>query len=375
MHICYLSPGSVPLPPAPCTSVEIYAKEIATALSRRHSTTLYAKSSLPSTRQTGKLETRRLVTKGGIPYARQVIRDQQARTDRSDILHIENRIAFVPVLRAAYPKTPIVLNLHSNVLINSTPLATVNKSLRKLDALVVNSQYLKRSLLRRYPALPVDKLHVIHPGLDVRRFPSRFSPSGQMLRKATRKRLGIPSDRRVLLFVGRFISRKGITVLLDAFRQVRQKHRNTELWIIGGRPHGTSAFHQAVRAKSKALPVRFLGFIPQNRLPTYYCAADLFVCPSQAPEAFGLVNTEAAACGLPVVASKAWGIREAVADGISGSLVQNYTSPVAFATAINRLLDNPARLEALGRTAHRWAVTNFSWERTARKFETLYRKL
>jgi spore coat protein SA len=355
--------------------VEIYAKEIATALSRRHPTTLYAKSSQPNTRQTGKLTTRRLITQGGLPYARKVVRDLQTRAARPDLLHIENRIAFVPLLRAAYPKTPIVLNLHSNVLIASTPLPTVNKSFAKLDALVVNSQYLKRSLVRRYPALPADKVHVIHPGLDVRRFPSRFSTQGQLLRRETRKRLGVPSDRRVLLFVGRFIQRKGITVLLDAFRQVRQKHRNTELWIIGGRPHGTSAFHQAVRAKAKALPVRFLGFIPQNRLPSYYCAADLFVCPSQASEAFGLVNTEAAACGLPVIASKAWGIREAVADGVSGILVENYTSPVAFAAAINRLLSNPTRLDALGRSAHRYAVTNFSWERTARKFEKVYRKL
>jgi spore coat protein SA len=260
-------------------------------------------------------------------------------------------------------------------LISSTPLTTVQKSLRNLDALVVNSQYLKRFLVKRYPSFPSQKIHVIHPGLDVRRFPSRFSATGQALRKATRKRLGVPGDRRVLLFVGRFIERKGITLLLDAFRQVRKKHRNTELWIIGGRPHGTSAFHQAIRAKSKALPVRFFGFIPQNRLPAYYCAADLFVCPSQAPEAFGLVNTEAAACGLPVVASKAWGIREAVADGISGSLVTNYKSPVAFATAINRLLDNPARLEALGKSARHWVARHFSWDRTARKFEALYRRL
>jgi len=370
MRIGYLTPGSVPMPPAGCTSVEIYSDHLARELSRTHRVTLYAKGLTPGTRTVGSLTIRRYVTPGGRHYLRQALRHLRNRPPH--LLHVENRIPFILPLRTRFPKTPILLNLHSNVLIRSQPDIVVRRALREIDALVVNSQFLKSDLLARCPVLNPSKLHVIHPGLQAEHFPSRFTEQGLLLRRSLRERLGVPLDRRVLLYVGRFIPRKGIDVLLDAFRRVRRTHPNTELWIVGGRPSENTPFHNKLRAKAAGLPVRFLGFLKQSRLPACYAAADLFLCPSQQAEAFGLVNLEAAAAGLLVLASGNWGLRESVAEEC---LVREYRNPAAWAERICEELDDPERLEEKGRQARRWVTERYSWERTADRFRALYKSL
>jgi spore coat protein SA len=374
LHICYLSPGSVPLPPSPSTSVEIYASNLAKAMSRHHQVTLYGKGR-SHIKKEHHLTTRTFVTRGGLPYVRQALLHlkQQPRSPR--IIQVENRVAFIPTVKRSYPNTPVILNLHSNVLIQSLPLATVNHSLRMIDALVVNSRYLKQFLLAKYPVLSADKVHVIPPGIDVRKFPSRFSEKRRQVRLNMRQRLGVAGNKKVILYVGRFIPRKGITVLIDAFRRVHDQHPDSELWIIGGKANTSSNFHQTVRRKAQGLPVRFLGFINQSRLPAYYLAADVFACPSQKPESFGMVNLEASATGLPVVASDAWGLRESVRDGVSGALVRDYTKPAAFAEAIHGLIASPKQLDEIGYSAREWVRTDCSWEKTAYRFQSLYSKL
>ena len=373
LRIGLLSPGSLPLPPARCTSVEIYAAHLARELSRHHLVTLYAHGAKRGVRVRGGLTTRKWKTRGGTPYVRLVVGDVHKNTP--SILQIENRIPFVLPLKQAFPRVPLVLNLHSNVLIQGLPRKRVDRSLKRVDALVVNSNYLKRFLLSRYPVLREHQVHVIHPGIDLDHFPPRFSSTGKRLRAKTRARLGVGEDKKVLLYVGRFIPRKGIGELLEAFADVHPRHPDAELWIIGGKPNGQGDFHQEMRGKAAGLPVRFLGFIRQDKLPAYYAASDLLVCPSQKAEAFGMVNLEASAAGLAVVASADWGIREAVKHGVSGVLVDDYRRPAAFAEAICNLLDDPLQLDRLGRSGHLWVREHFSWSRTAEHFLALYRKL
>ncbi|MGB8955184.1 MAG: glycosyltransferase family 4 protein, partial [Tumebacillaceae bacterium] len=263
MRIGLLSPGSLPLPPARCTSVEIYAAHLARELSRHHPVTLYARGAKRRVRVRGDLTTRTWKTRGGTPYVRLVAEDLETNTP--SLLQIENRIPFVLPLKKALPRVPLVLNLHSNVLIQGLPRKLVDRSLKRVDALVVNSEYLKQFLLSRYPVLREHQVHVIHPGIDLAHFPSRFSAPGQRLREKTRARLGVREEKKVLLYVGRYIPRKGIGELLDAFADVHRQHPNTELWIVGGNPSGKGDFHQEMRGKAAGLPVRFLGFIRQDR--------------------------------------------------------------------------------------------------------------
>jgi D-inositol-3-phosphate glycosyltransferase len=108
----------------------------------------------------------------------------------------------------------------------------------------------------------------------------------------------------------------------------------------------------------------FVDPVSRTLLPDWYRASDLVCVPSYS-ESFGLVALEAQACGTPVVATAIGGLRTAVSDGISGSLVDGH-DPKAWAAVISRLIAEPQRrlLLSIGAVEH---ASHFGWEMTARK--------
>jgi D-inositol-3-phosphate glycosyltransferase len=115
--------------------------------------------------------------------------------------------------------------------------------------------------------------------------------------------------------------------------------------------------------------VRFSPPVPRKDLPQWYRAADLVIVPSYS-ESFGLVALEAQACGTPVVATAVGGLRTAVADGISGVLVDGH-DPKAWSSVISRLLQEPQRriLLSMGAIEH---ASHFGWDVTARGTLDIY---
>jgi D-inositol-3-phosphate glycosyltransferase len=115
--------------------------------------------------------------------------------------------------------------------------------------------------------------------------------------------------------------------------------------------------------------VRFENPVPRNELPQWYRAADLVCVPSYS-ESFGLVALEAQACGTPVVATAVGGLRTAIADGISGVLVDGH-DPKAWSSVIARLLNEPQRriLLSMGAIEH---ASHFGWDATARGTLDIY---
>jgi D-inositol-3-phosphate glycosyltransferase len=115
--------------------------------------------------------------------------------------------------------------------------------------------------------------------------------------------------------------------------------------------------------------VRFLLPVPRTELADWYRAADLVCVPSYS-ESFGLVALEAQACGTPVVATAVGGLRTAVADGISGVLVDGH-DPRAWSSVLARLLQEPQRrvLLSMGAVEH---ASHFGWDATARGTLDIY---
>ena len=111
---------------------------------------------------------------------------------------------------------------------------------------------------------------------------------------------------------------------------------------------------------------------PHHILSSYYRAADLVVVPSRS-ESFGLVALEAAACGIPVVASAVGGLLNIVHDGVTGLLVDG-RDPARYARAIGQLLDDPAGAAAMGAAAAVRA-RRFTWSFTAARLRRLYTDL
>jgi D-inositol-3-phosphate glycosyltransferase len=118
--------------------------------------------------------------------------------------------------------------------------------------------------------------------------------------------------------------------------------------------------------------VRFENPVPRAQLPQWYRAADLVCVPSYS-ESFGLVALEAQACGTPVVATAVGGLRTAVADGISGVLVDGH-DPRAWSSVLARLIQEPQRrvLLSMGAIEH---ASHFGWDATARGTLDIYDRI
>ena len=238
------------------------------------------------------------------------------------------------------------------------------------NALVANTDAEAASLVSLYDACP-DIVHVVNPGVDL----YTFTP-GQG-RSAARTVVGLPQDSLVVTFVGRIQPHKGPEVLIRATSEL-VKHspllRHKLIVNIMGGASGANT-EEVDRLKELATwlaiddVVRFAPPVPRADLTQWYRAADLVVVPSYS-ESFGLVALEAQACGTPVVATAVGGLRTAVADGISGVLVDGH-DPKAWSSVIARLLQEPQRrvLLSMGAIEH---ASHFGWDATARGTLDIY---
>ena len=238
------------------------------------------------------------------------------------------------------------------------------------NALVANTDAEAASLVSLYDACP-DIVHVVSPGVDL----YTFTP-GQG-RSAARTIVDLPQDSLVVSFVGRIQPHKGPEVLIRATSEL-VKHspllRHRLIVNITGGASGANT-EEVDRLKELATwlaiddVVRFAPPVPRADLAQWYRAADLVVVPSYS-ESFGLVALEAQACGTPVVATAVGGLRTAVADGISGVLVDGH-DPKAWSSVISRLLQEPQRrvLLSMGAIEH---ASHFGWDATARGTLDIY---
>jgi glycosyltransferase involved in cell wall biosynthesis len=114
------------------------------------------------------------------------------------------------------------------------------------------------------------------------------------------------------------------------------------------------------------------GFIPPDTMPRAYLLGDIFVGPSQIEEGLGLVFLEAAAAGLPIIATRMGGIPEVVREDFNGLLLRQKDDDTELAEKITRLLgDGPLR-QRLGQQGRDWVRADFSWERIAGSLEEFY---
>ena len=157
--------------------------------------------------------------------------------------------------------------------------------------------------------------------------------------------------QQVLLYVGRMSREKGLEFLIDAFAHIAERNPKTVLMLVGRGPH-VKAVQELVQSLRIQDRVIFIGAVPNEKVPHFMAAADLFVFPSRL-ETQGLVLIEAMATGTPVVALHATGSDDVMADTGAGVLVQ--PDEVAFAETILGMLADPERLAVMGRAAHQAA--------------------
>lgn len=352
MRIAMVAPERLPLPGS--GSVEICIHALAVRLAERHEVTVLCRSAegQPNRQQEGRLEFVRIPADSYAVYKAGVLGYLRQHKARFDLVQVDNRPGLMAAVKSACPELTVALFLHSLTFVPAS--RQVAGALARADLILANSRSLGRRLRRRFPRIP--PVSVVPLGVDTERF-----------RPAAAQFAGRPFT---VLFAGRLIPRKGVPVLLRALHRIRRRVP-AQLIVAGG---GPPAYVRRLKqlARRLRIPAVFLGSVPHADIHRLYPQADCFVCPSQRHEAFGLVNVEAMACGLPVVASRIGGIAEIVEPGRSGFLVRQYKEPAAFAACLFRLAARPDAAEQMGRAARAEAEARFDWRYSAAALERLY---
>jgi D-inositol-3-phosphate glycosyltransferase len=305
------------------------------------------------------------------------------RTENYDVIHSHYWLSGKVAMPAAKELgIPLVHTMHTMARVKNLNLAegeTPEPMIRvqgetqvvaAANALIANTDAEAASLVSLYDACP-DTVHVVSPGVDL----YTFTPGES--RGVARAHIGQPADALVVSFVGRIQPHKGPEVLIRATSELVKhtpllRHRLI-VNIVGGASGANTEEVDRLKELTTWLAiddvVRFTPPVPREELPQWYRAADLVIVPSYS-ESFGLVALEAQACGTPVIATAVGGLRTAVADGISGVLVDGH-DPKAWSSVISRLLQEPQRrvLLSMGAVEH---ASHFGWDVTARGTLDIY---
>ncbi len=360
MHILIVAPEQIPVPGS--GSVEICILAIAKQLATNHQVTIVSRRtrSLANESHIGNINIVRVASGNAPTYISAVLRYMKGRT--YDFIQVDNRPYYMALIKQAFPHTPVSLFLHSLTFVPHKP--KISRHLRNADLIIANSHSLQQKLSSLFPHT-AKKIRTVELGVDV----SRFRPSISVEKRNIRKnfRLG---NVFTILFVGRVIPQKGVPILIRASHLVR-KHTPVHLVVVGrARPSYLRKLKR--QAQTLGVPMTYIGAIPHAKIHKIYRLADCFVCPSQKHEAFGLVNIEAMASGVPVIASRNGGIQEIVNHGHNGYLVNQYRKPKGFADYLLKLAQNRNLRENIGDNGRTDVLQHFTWKQTAAKLSALY---
>ena len=206
--------------------------------------------------------------------------------------------------------------------------------------------------------IPESKIVCLPNGIDV----ELFRPEGE-------------KEDNLLLFVGRISFEKGLHVLLESLRYLKEPVR---LVIVGPTDWSLKYYQDILKLIEKENrtgkhEIEYLGALDQVDIIKWYQKASIFVL-SSFMEAFPVVILEALSCGTPVIATPVGGVSEVVRDGENGFLVP-LNNPPKLAEAIQHLLDNKDKRIRLGREGRRWMIRSFSLDVIVNKLCNIYNSL
>jgi len=229
--------------------------------------------------------------------------------------------------------------------------------LRNADAVIALTRGMKTEMQK----ICSRDIFVVPNGIDLERFDN-------LPRDEMRGKLQAKADDRLIIFVGRFRPEKGVTYLIEAMAIVSQRDQSARLLLVGEGPEEDD-LRQLVEQLNLGDVVNFVGQVSHERVPEYMAASDIFVLPSLS-ESFGIVNLEAMAAGLPVVASKVGGVPEIIQEGENGFLVEP-GNPQQIAERVLLLLRNVKLRERISRNNTEKA-RGYTWERVVDRLEEIY---
>jgi len=381
LKAAFITPGAFPVPSAMGGSVERVVEKVVPALLPHVDATVFGRKGkrLPARGSMNGVKMERFPAASKSEYFRKVC-GRLARL-KPDVIQVENRPLWVPKLKKLFPRSRIGLNLHSTTFITAPylTLAQRNRCLRAADYIQVNSEFLRSYIQRRVPVSP-DTIKVNHLGVDLGRFFGRYTAEGAAIREEMRLRQGW-GNRPIVLYVGRLVPQKGVRHLLAAVPSILASVPDALIVIVGSARYGShreTGYVKRLRRMAGRLRghVYFQPYVSHHDIPRWFAMADAAVVPSVGREAFGLVNLEAMAAELPVVATRAGGMSEIVVDGSTGFLVSTEASKIAaeLAGRLAYLLTNREAGKEMGIRGRDRVMDHFQWRHTAERWMKFQRE-
>ena len=362
LHIVLLNYRDITHPEA--GGAEIYLQEIFGRIAAHgHRVTLLCAKhgAAPAEERIGQIRVLRVSGQAVVNVAAAVAALRMARRERVDVF-VESlcKLPFLLPAVTSIPVLPVVLHLFGDAVFRETNLALgayvwlferlippVYRGLR----FVALSDSTARDLISR--GVRANRIDVIPPGLDLHSYPTNGS---------------LPCTAGPLLvYVGRLKRYKGLDTVIRAFGRVCAAVSGAQLVLVG-KGDDRPRLEKLVRALGLTASIHFTGFVPEAEKIDWLRRARAVVYPSPR-EGWGIATLEAAACGTPVVASDAEGLRDAVRDGSTGFLVP-HADVDAWAQRMTQLLTDASVHHRMRAAARQWAQ-QFDWDVEAAKMRQI----
>jgi starch synthase len=318
---------------------------------------------------------------------------QMVMLDKIDIVHTHTwYVSMAGFLAKTLFDVPFVLTTHSLEPLRAWKAEQLGSGYRMsswiertaihdADAIIAVSKGTREDILKAYPEVDPERIHVIYNGIDLDQY--RRTDSTDALVKH-----GVDPTLPYVLFVGRITRQKGVTHLVDAIAYLP---RNTQVVLCAGAPDTPEI---ATEMRQKVDDVRTVNpnvvwiekMIPKHETIQLYSHARVFCCPS-VYEPFGIINLEAMACEAPVVASATGGILEVVVDSETGYLVPFDQDPVTrfpanpdkfsrdLAAKLTALMEDPEKARNFGLAGRKRVEEKFAWSAVADQTIALYKRM
>lgn len=288
-------------------------------------------------------------------------------------------------------KIPLVETYHSLGLLKKRAMGERDTSptertaieklvMEKADKIISTSPQEKISMIAEY-APKKNNIVVVPCGVNL----LRFKPIDKA---KSRKKLGIPLNKKVIVFASKMERRKGALTVVAVANEIKKRwpaiYENLQIYMFSGDPRKARGgekqeenFRHVLKNEIKKSGVSdkiiLAHGIDQEKLHDYYCAANVVLMPSYY-EPFGMVAIEAMASGTPVVASNVGGLKWVVEDGITGFRAEPKAAD-KFAKHVATILLDPALEKRLGANGIVKMRQNFSWATVAEKALDIYKEL
>lgn len=286
---------------------------------------------------------------------------------KPDIIHCQH--IWVAPFAASKTRVPYIITAHGTDIKGFKKDKRYHhiavKAAQNAERIITISNYINNSVKKHFPVTD-EKLTKILNGFDETIFKPMEIDKSNLLNKYIGKKLGNKNQLKVINFTGKLADFKGVDLLIKAAELYEKELDNVVTLIIGDGELRTEL--KKLKNKLNLSSVYFLGNVPQETVAELFNISEITIVPSRV-EPFGLVAIESLACGTPVIASKAGGLKDFINEEVGRFFKMDDHEDLA-----NKIIDaiNNDEKEKKGQLASEYAINNYSWNRVIEELLEVY---